>query len=548
MEDYFRFSEKKQERFLELVLFAHLATIYSDSHLCEQENILTQKVIEDLVRDGYNRQDIESKVKKIEQYIQDTMVEKTKDFIMLFETSIKHALPPAETELYHRLAHVIMKGACVDDSYQEQERRLFQHFRRAVISVNDEEQKKMDYGVSLKKKEEGIYEDKKPVSFISETEEKKSEVASIAEIKERVKLPGYEFTFVDDVLPGTPPEQHYHQYEQGIPDEIETYEKDQQRAIEMVERIWGIQRTKNANGLKVKHITSLPASFVLQGHIYRLPASGSTEIIIVGDLHGCYNNLKAVLWQSGFIDKVSSGRDIYLVLLGDFFDRGARTLDGIMPLVLKLVIEYPERVIVLRGNHEHFVLNKEGIVESAVRPCETITFWKNYLSEDFFKAYMNFFEQLPLMAFFSNGIVVVHGGIPPAGVLEKIHLLSDFNNLDDLDTKRLRYSVLWTDPGEAEDFPINLKAIFHAPFGKKQFSHFMNKIGARLLVRGHEVISTGCEFTYPGSLITIFSAGGRDNPHAFTYNDVTPRFLRITGNMIEAVKIHWEYFKDGEPA
>jgi hypothetical protein len=522
MVDNYRFSENKHERFLELVLFSHLAMIYSDSHLCEQEETLTQNVIMDLLAKGYNREKILTKKKSIEQYITDIMAGKTNNFFMVFEESIKQALPPGESDLYHKLAHVMMKGACIDDDYKEQERRLFQHFRKVVISLNNEEQKKMDYGVSLKQKET-------PLSEPQEYEK---------------SPPGYALIFVDNTLPPAPGKQAYHHYEGGLPDDTAVYEKDQLAMMEKVENIWETLRAKNPGSLKVNHITSPPVSFALGGHIYRVPATEQTEIIVVGDLHGCYNNLKAVLWQTDFINKVESGKDIYLVLLGDFFDRGARVMDGIMPLVFRLVCDYPERVIVIRGNHEHFVMNKEGIVESAVRPCETITFWRKYLSQDFLKAYMNFFEQIPLMAFFSNDIIFVHAGIPPAGVLDKVNLLSDFNTLDTLDTKRFRYSVLWTDPGEVEDFPINTGAVFHAPFGKKQFSRFMNKFGGHLLIRGHEAIDGGCEFTYPGSLITVFSAGGKDNPDSFAYNTVTPRFLRITNNnRIEAVRIHWEHIQ-----
>jgi len=546
MEEYFRFSGKKEERFLELILFAHLATIYSDSILCEQEKVLTQKVIKELVTEGHDRKDIELKVQKIEEYIHNIMEEKTKDFIMIFETSIKYALPPAETELYHRLAHVIMKGACIDDSYTEQERRLYQHFRNVVISINDEEQLKMDYGVAIKRKNtvtvETIEEisDKEPDDItdkIKRTEEK---------VDELNRQQRYELSFVDNTIPHNFEDYHLHKYERGVPDDVIEYEKDQIKAMEMVMRIWDIQRKKSTDDLKnIQHITSLPDSFLLNGCLYSLPASEKTEIIVVGDLHGCYNNLKAVLWQTDFMNKINTGEDVYLVFLGDFFDRGTRTLDGIMPLVLNLILEYPERVIIIRGNHEHFMENKEGFIESAVRPHETITFWKKHLSNNFFKAYMNFFEQFPLMALFSNGIIALHGGIPPRSILDKVDTLSDFNRLEKLDEKRLRYSVLWTDPGEAEDFPINLKAVFHAPFGKKQFNHFMQKIGARLLIRGHEAVENGCEFTYPRSLVTVFSAGGENNPHAFAYNNITPRYLRITNNFkLEAVKIHWENFKD----
>ena len=215
MKEYFRFSGKKEERFLELILFAHLATIYSDSILCEQEKVLRKKVIEELATEGYDRKDIELKVRKIEEYIHNVMEEKTKDFIMIFETSIRHALPPAETELYNRLAHVIMKGACIDDSYTEQERRLYQHFRKVVISINDEEQSKMDYGVALKSKNAVIVEtieempDKKPDDVIDQT--------TLTEEKHEKDdhQHQYELIFVDNMVPQTSHDYHLHKYERG---------------------------------------------------------------------------------------------------------------------------------------------------------------------------------------------------------------------------------------------------------------------------------------------------------------------------------------------
>ncbi|MBN2442156.1 MAG: serine/threonine protein phosphatase [Spirochaetales bacterium] len=545
MEEYFRFSKNKEERFLELILFAHLATIYCDSHLCDQEKELTKGLIRELVSEGYDRGDIELKAANIEKYILTTMQEKTKDFIMIFDTSIKQALPPAETELYNKLAHIIMKGALVDDKYKEQERRLFQHFRKVVVSVNREEEKKMDYGTSFKPEKEEV-DDPDEGIYLLQGDTQKTEDPKTSPLKDTsLKVPVFEFSFVDDETYTNPRNNHLQKYEDGIPDDVSLYESDQLNKMEMVTRIWDVLRKKASDSLHVRYITSLTSSFVLDGCMYGLPVTDKTEIFIVGDLHGCYNNLKAVLWQTDFINKVNEDKDVYLVLLGDFFDRGIRTLDGIMPLVLQLVLEYPERVIVLRGNHEHFMVNEQGIVQSAVRPCETISFWQKHLSNDFFRKYMAFFEQLPLMAFFSNGIIAVHGGIPPAGIIENIKVLHDFNTLSVQDMKRLRYSVLWTDPGEAEDMPINMKAVFHAPFGKKQFRSFMEKIGAHLLIRGHEAVQNGCECTYPGSLMTVFSAGGKNNPHAFAYNEITPRFLRITsGNRLEAVKIRWEFFAD----
>ena len=232
MEEHFPFSKNKKERFLELILFAHLATIYCDSILCEQEEVLTQKVIDELVNEGFEQQDIETKVAKIEQYMLNNMQEKTKDFLMIFKTSIKYALPPAETELYNRIAHVIMKGACIDDDYKEAERRLFQHFRNVVISINEEEQKKMDYGSFLKTKK--YNQDKTDTSLPGTGIDKEKDIILAETGKETEKKPIYELSFIDDEIPRTPQMHHLHQYEGGIPDDVTKYEDDQLKIIDMV--------------------------------------------------------------------------------------------------------------------------------------------------------------------------------------------------------------------------------------------------------------------------------------------------------------------------
>jgi diadenosine tetraphosphatase ApaH/serine/threonine PP2A family protein phosphatase len=541
--EYFVFSDSKVQRSLELMLFVHMAIMYSDSHLCEQERLLTGNLIEELMVMGYEKKDILKTKERIEEYLLLLSRINQDNFVNIFALSLKKGLPPMERDLHDKLAHILMKGAYCNGTRTEQERGIIDKFRKVLRELVDEEQKKADYGLLLGDKKTGTDVESDEEELASSKQQETSLAGHL--LPGEKKSPIYQFSFVDDMMPDTIKENHYHQYEGGVPDEVELYEEDQIRVMEMVQRIWDVQRKKGRDKLRVKNLFSLPEEFVLDGIVYGVPVTEDTEIIVVGDLHGCYNNLKAVLWQTNFKAKVNSGHDIYLVFLGDFFDRGTRTIDGIMPLVLQLILEYPDHVLVLRGNHEHLVKNRDGVVVNAVRPSDTFDFWKEHLSNRFFEQYMLFFEQMPVMAFFKSGIIAVHAGIPPADVIQKISVISDINHLDEIDTKKLLYSVLWTDPGTVEDCPINMKAVFHAPFGKKQFRHFMEKMGASLIIRGHEEVANGCEFTYPDTLITVFSAGGKDNPQSYSYTHVTPRFVRITGNTtVEAVKIHWEFFND----
>jgi hypothetical protein len=541
--DYFVFSDDKGKQTLELMIFVHMAIAYSDSHLCEQEKLLTEKLVGELMVMGYEKKDILKTKERIEEFFLSLSRLHRDDFENIFAISLKKGLPPLEKELHDTLTHILMRGAYCDGAFTEQERDIVMRFRNVLRGLVDEEQIKTDYGLLFGGKKTVPVEEsdeKEPDSAVQQ----ESEVAVHLESGEK-KSPVYRLSFVDEMMPDTTKENHYHQYEAGIPDEVEEYEKDQLKVMEMVLRIWDVQRQKGRDKLNVKNVSSLPHEFVLDGIAYGVPAGEDTEIIVVGDLHGCYNNLKAILWQTDFKAKVNKGDDIYLVFLGDFFDRGTRTIDGIMPLVLQLILEYPDHVLVIRGNHEHFVKTREGVVVNAVRPSDTFDFWKDHLSNRFFEQYMLFFEQMPVMALCKNGIMTVHAGIPPADIVQKIGVISDINHLGESDAKKLLYAVLWTDPGAAEDSPINMKAVFHAPFGKKQFRQFMEKIGASLMIRGHEEVNDGCEFTYPDSLITVFSAGGKDNPQTYSYSHITPRFVRITANTrVEAVKIHWEFFND----
>ena len=74
--------------------------------------------------------------------------------------------------------------------------------------------------------------------------------------------------------------------------------------------------------------------------------------IIIGDIHGCDRELKALL------AKLRPGDGDRLILLGDLFDRGAESFE-VFRTVKALSAQFGDRFVLLRGNHEDYLLQEK---------------------------------------------------------------------------------------------------------------------------------------------------------------------------------------------
>ncbi len=295
----------------------------------------------------------------------------------------------------------------------------------------------------------------------------------------------------------------------------------------------------------------------LDRHVYVLPPDPKTEyeLIVLGDLHGCYSCLKAALMQTDFLAKVQAHAndptgtpDTRLVLLGDYIDRGRFSYDGILRAVMQLYVTVPHAVYMLRGNHEYY-LEHQGRILAPVRPAEGMMNLEGIAGDGFFKEFMQMFEELPTSLAFDQ-IFFAHAGIPrDASLREKWQDLSSLNDPD------LRFEMMWSDPSDTEVVPDELqKKVARFGYGTAQFRRFMARIGCTAMVRGHERIIEGFRATYEfpdASLYTLFSAGGEtslDLPESSNYRDVTPRALTIRWrdgvNTITPFSIDWARYND----
>lgn len=299
---------------------------------------------------------------------------------------------------------------------------------------------------------------------------------------------------------------------------------------------WQRQRALGANRLDgVTNIDQLPAgSRFLDRFVHVMRPSAPVELIVLGDLHGCYSCLKAALLQSNFIQRAWAHQwdpqnhpDVKLVLLGDYIDRGRFSFDGVLRAVLHLFVSLPDHVILLRGNHE-WLRWIDGRISSGVYPAEALASLIGHVPVEMLEAYRVLFEHMPTSFLFERTLFV-HAGIPRDDTFADRY--RDLSSLNDDD---IRFQMMWSDPAQTDHIPVELQRMDpRFSFGRRQFKAFMEKANLHSMIRGHEKIDRGFEISMDlgeHMLLNLFSSGGADNadlPIDSSYRTVTPMALSM---------------------
>ena len=100
------------------------------------------------------------------------------------------------------------------------------------------------------------------------------------------------------------------------------------------------------------------------------------------------------------------------MFIGDYVDRGKQSLETIC-LLLALKIKFPDKVFMLRGNHECQSINKMYGFYEEMRRRYNIRLWREFGLV---------FDVLPACATVDDRIICMHGGLSPD--LQELELIN----------------------------------------------------------------------------------------------------------------------------
>lgn len=254
-------------------------------------------------------------------------------------------------------------------------------------------------------------------------------------------------------------------------------------------------------------------------------------IQIVGDIHGQYLDLLRIFEAGGFPPDTS-----YL-FLGDYVDRGRNGLDC-TALLLTLKLLYPDRIFLLRGNHECEAINRVYGFFAECKRRYSVALWD---------AHTTFFATLPIAAVVSEKIFCIHGGLSPK--MESIQQIAQLVRPLTIPSGGMLIDFLWSDPDvDVHGWAENDRGISHV-FGPDVVQKFLKENNFDLLVRAHQVVEHGYEMFAERKLVTLFSApnycGEFDNAGAILFVDEN---LQCSFSIIEPnLKNDFEYSYKGRP-
>jgi serine/threonine-protein phosphatase PP1 catalytic subunit len=209
---------------------------------------------------------------------------------------------------------------------------------------------------------------------------------------------------------------------------------------------------------------------------------------VCGDIHGQYYDLLRIFEHCGYPG------DFNYLFLGDYVDRGKQSLETVC-LLLCYKIKFPNKVTLLRGNHESSVTNRiYGFYDECKRRYN-VRLWRSFT---------DLFNFLPVAAIIDEKILCMHGGLSPE--LKNLQNIKDINRPTDIPDSGLLCDLLWSDPDkDIAEYDENDRGV-SVIFGEKIVQDFNKKNDLDLIIRAHQVVDDGYEFFAQRQLITIFSA------------------------------------------
>jgi serine/threonine-protein phosphatase 2A catalytic subunit len=228
----------------------------------------------------------------------------------------------------------------------------------------------------------------------------------------------------------------------------------------------------------------LRCKFLTEGEIAQLTArvrdilaletncqSVRAPVTVCGDIHGQFHDLMELFEIAGKPPEVN-----YL-FLGDYVDRGFYSAECVC-LLLSYKVKYPDRITLLRGNHEtRSITQVYGFYDECYRKYGTANAWK---------LLTDVFDYLPVTSVIQNELFCLHGGLSPK--LTTLDSIRELDRLKEVPNDGPMSDLLWSDPDEITGWGPSPRGAGFV-FGKDISQSFNHANNLKMIVRAHQLFN-----------------------------------------------------------
>lgn len=177
-----------------------------------------------------------------------------------------------------------------------------------------------------------------------------------------------------------------------------------------------------------------------------------------------------------------------------------------MTLLVALKIRYPQRITILRGNHESRQITQVyGFYDECLRKYGNANVWKYFT---------DLFDYLPLTALIDNQIFCLHGGLSPS--IDTLDNIRALDRIQEVPHEGPMCDLLWSDPDDRCGWGISPRGAGYT-FGQDISEAFNHNNGLTLVARAHQLVMEGYNWSQDRNVVTIFSGEDKSRTSARSY-------------------------------
>ncbi|KAK9808048.1 hypothetical protein WJX73_009001 [Symbiochloris irregularis] len=249
-----------------------------------------------------------------------------------------------------------------------------------------------------------------------------------------------------------------------------------------------IEQLKRCEALKESEVKELCERaldiLVEESNVQRVDA----PITICGDIHGQFYDLMELFKVGGDCPQTN-----YL-FMGDFVDRGFYSVETFL-LLLALKVRYPDRITLIRGNHESRQITQVyGFYDECLRKYGSANVWR-YCTD--------IFDYLSLSALIDQRMFCVHGGLSPT--VKSLNEIRVIDRKQEVPHDGAMCDLLWSDPEDIEGWGLSPRGAGYL-FGGDICTQFNQDNKVEVVARAHQLVMEGYKWMFGQQLVTVWSA------------------------------------------